>query len=411
MSLHLSTVLRKLSRETSGGGFIPNIDGLRFVAIAAVLLYHIDGYVAVKTSAPNGLEVTNSLLHSVFSKGFFGVQLFFVISGFVLGMPFASRYLLNRKPISLKRYFFRRLTRLEPPYIINLLILATLMVFVGHLGAIEALKHLLASLAYMHNQVYGAGSLINGVAWSLEVEVQFYLLAPLLAMLFMIPRTFLRRVTILCCIALSSILQRVWAIDLAHGLSLGNQIHYFLAGFLLVDLYLLDWTSSDSTEASRPSFFWDTASLASWGMIVSVLMSAGRLDGVLPFRNSSEMALPFLVITAYIGAFRGRFLPIFFGSPLVYTIGGMCYTIYLWHYHVISLAGHFTQRLPAARTHWGNVFVQGAFMIPIVLVFSAVAFAVCERPFMKRDWPAAFRRRVFGRSDTAIDAAASTRTP
>jgi peptidoglycan/LPS O-acetylase OafA/YrhL len=88
----------------------------------------------------------------------------------------------------------------------------------------------------------------------------------------------------------------------------------------------------------------------------------------------------------------------------------MCYTIYLWHFPVISFVGRLTQRLPVTGLHGGNVLIQGAFLVPIVLVFSAVAFAFLERPFMKRNWPAEFRRRIFGRSESVVDAAAPTGT-
>ena len=55
--------------------------------------------------------------------GFRGVELFFVISGFILGLPFAAHYLKGAAPVSLRKYYLRRLTRLEPPYIVALLVL------------------------------------------------------------------------------------------------------------------------------------------------------------------------------------------------------------------------------------------------------------------------------------------------
>ena len=59
-----------------------------------------------------------------------GVELFFAISGFILGIPFASHYLRGVPRVNLRRYFIRRLTRLEPPYIINLMVLAGILVIV-----------------------------------------------------------------------------------------------------------------------------------------------------------------------------------------------------------------------------------------------------------------------------------------
>jgi peptidoglycan/LPS O-acetylase OafA/YrhL len=93
--------------------FIPQIDGLRFVAIASVVLFHLCAALergAVPVPVPLNIDVPKH-----------GVELFFAISGFILGVPFASRYLLGTPKVDLKSYFLRRLTRLEPPSFIFLL--------------------------------------------------------------------------------------------------------------------------------------------------------------------------------------------------------------------------------------------------------------------------------------------------
>ena len=98
-------------RVTTQNRFIPQIDGLRFVAISSVVLFHL------YASLNHGGAVQNPAFDpanvGVLSKR--GVELFFVISGFILGVPFASSYLRGAPKINLKQYFLRRLTRLEPP--------------------------------------------------------------------------------------------------------------------------------------------------------------------------------------------------------------------------------------------------------------------------------------------------------
>src|SRR5690349_11306910 len=111
----------KLTRITSGGKFIPEIDGLRFIAIASVVAFHVYQYLLDRAGiAPLG--ILGTALHN----GQRGVPLFFVISGFILGRPFADHYLSGAPAPKLKEYYLRRLTRLEPPYIA-----ALLAVFVG----------------------------------------------------------------------------------------------------------------------------------------------------------------------------------------------------------------------------------------------------------------------------------------
>jgi len=90
----ISRVLSRFQRITSSGKFIAEIDGLRFVAIASVAMFQIHRY----------LENANQFTYTqpdasfkrclvVFASGWRGVEIFFVISGFILALPFATRFL------------------------------------------------------------------------------------------------------------------------------------------------------------------------------------------------------------------------------------------------------------------------------------------------------------------------------
>ena len=188
----IARLRQRLLRITSSGRFIPEIDGLRFFAIGAVLLFHVNGYYRDKCGRTFDPPLEQDPLYLLFNLGNIGVQLFFVLSGFILALPFAEHHLLGAPKVPLKGYYYRRLTRLEPPYIVNLLLLFSARVLLAG-TALGLLPHLLASLFYVHSLTYGTWSRINFVAWSLEIEVQFYLLAPLLAWLFAIPGRRLRR--------------------------------------------------------------------------------------------------------------------------------------------------------------------------------------------------------------------------
>src|SRR5437667_40038 len=110
-------LLVRLSRETSSGRFIPEMDGLRFVAIAMVVLFHLNGYLTAKAVSPQyAFTARSDWITQVALVGFRGVELFFVISGFILGLPFAAHHIAGAPRVSLSKYYLRRLTRLEPPY-------------------------------------------------------------------------------------------------------------------------------------------------------------------------------------------------------------------------------------------------------------------------------------------------------
>src|ERR1700719_822560 len=242
-------------RVTSGGKFVPEIDGLRFVAIAAVIAYHLNGtlvrYYNLRLPSLPAILLLN---------GERGVWLFFVISGFILALPFASHRLRGTPAPDLKHYFLRRLTRLEPPYVINILICGLLLFVVNHVALASLLPHLLASLLYSHTFFYGDLSTINPVTWSLEVEVQFYLTMPLLALVFAVRKDWARRIILIAAMVISAVAQILWAHSFRSQFSIAYFIQFFLAGFLLADLRL-------SYADSYKKWWWDALSVMGWPIV------------------------------------------------------------------------------------------------------------------------------------------------
>jgi len=123
------------------------------------------------------LPVDPGSVHGLFrllGHGGYGVELFFAISGFILAWPFARQHLQSSQKVKIRSYFLRRITRLEPPYILAVLIRATLLLAIGIHQARFILVHLIASLFYVHNIAFGISSRIEAVSWTLEIELQFY---------------------------------------------------------------------------------------------------------------------------------------------------------------------------------------------------------------------------------------------
>ena len=248
-----SWTLAHVSRETSSGRFIPEMDGLRFAAIGMVILFHLSGYLTAKSPVYRASPPSSDWLAQAALVGFHGVELFFVISGFILGLPFAAHYMKGAAPVNLRKYYLRRLTRLEPPYIVALLVLFVLAIALQSRPSASFYPHLGASLFYLHSLIYGTFSPAMGVAWSLEIEVQFYLLVPLLTLLFAIKNRTLRRSSIATLILLALSAQ---ALFLHHSprasLSILAYVQFFLVGFLLADVFLSSWG-----EAPQRNLGWD----------------------------------------------------------------------------------------------------------------------------------------------------------
>jgi peptidoglycan/LPS O-acetylase OafA/YrhL len=348
-------------RITTQKRFIPQIDGLRFVAIGSVVLFHL--YAVLELGAiPRPVSLNTDLAKR-------GVELFFAISGFILGVPFASRYLLKAEKVNLKQYFLRRLTRLEPPYFISLFVCAALQVVWSHRSLSDIAPHLMASFAYLHNMIYGAfPGAVNTVGWSLEVEVQFYLLVPLLTILFAISNPLLRRGLILVLMFFAGLLSNSLYSTLHLHASIAYYLAFFLAGFLVCDLYL-------TRRQWKRSLVWDALALCGWPLVWFL------------GRNTGHVILPFVIVVLYLAAFRGRVCSAVFSNRVITDIGGMCYSIYLFHALILYAVKHFAAPLHLGSNFWVYYALQGALSLPVVLVLCGAFFLLIERPCMDREWP------------------------
>ena len=144
--------------------YMPGLDGLRAIAVIAVIIYHLNP--------------------QVLSGGFLGVDTFFVISGFLITSLLIHEYNETGR-IDLKNFWIRRFKRLIPAVVFLLMVLVSYM-SVFHLERLMAIKSdVIAALVYMSNWWF----IIEDVSyfealeanplkhlWSLAIEEQFYII-------------------------------------------------------------------------------------------------------------------------------------------------------------------------------------------------------------------------------------------
>lgn len=368
----------RMGRVTSSGSFIANIDGLRFFAVISVVFFHIEQKIRQGGVVPD--TSFGEVVQRLFQTGWFGVELFFAISGFVLALPFARHHLSGKSaPPGLGKYYLRRLTRIEPPYVISLLFFFLLRIFFNGQDGRQLFPHLAASLFYVHNAWFNSPSLINAVSWSLEVEVQFYLLAPLLAQVFRLKSPVVRCgafLTLPILVNLPFLGMDVWSVyRIANktGANLFGFLQYFMVGFIVADLYVSRWKENPGRSRA-----WDAAGILSAGLIVMALFQRWSAMG---------MVVSLLVMVCMVSAFRGVWCRQIACAPWLATIGGMCYTIYLYHNILSDLAMTALLRLLPDQSFLICLLLGLLVVVPLLLAISASLFVTCEKPFMYRDWP------------------------
>jgi peptidoglycan/LPS O-acetylase OafA/YrhL len=349
--MRLSTSDR-IAHETLIRPLMPELDSLRGVAILLVLFLHGFAYV-VDPASFTGL--TRQFMAAT-SYGWVGVQLFFVLSGFLItGILLDSQ----ARRDYYRRFYIRRGLRILPAYYALLLILALLTQtsWLGHHSV--GVPFVLLSFIYLSNvtPLFGI-PLQYTVLWSLAVEEHFYLIWP--AIVRRLSRRSLGFVAM--GIFLASPIVRAVSMHFgslvaanfytwcnADGLALGALVSIALRGSvrrsLLWYLSVLGATSSAATLALG----------ARIGVLTWVSTSGFALR--LSILNIGFAAL--LVFTVLVGTSSRKFLV---NIGLFQFFGPISYGLYLVHmlcfYAYDQLAGRFWPSLIAANGHFGRVVLQ-----------------------------------------------------
>jgi len=170
-------------------GQLPVIDSLRAFAAISVCLFH---FVCTITGF-----IDNSLIRNVFSFGKYGVQTFFVISGFVL--PW-SMYNSGFSIKNFGTFMLKRIIRLEPPYVVSVVI-AVILIYIRNVfyvgdttrGFELNLKQLLSHFGYLV-PFFKDVDWLNIVYWTLAVEFQYYLFIALFFFMLVNSNLWLKRI-------------------------------------------------------------------------------------------------------------------------------------------------------------------------------------------------------------------------
>ncbi|MDD6996501.1 MAG: acyltransferase family protein, partial [Collinsella sp.] len=389
--------------------YIPALDGLRTLAVVAVVLYHLN-----LTWAQGGL---------------LGVTIFFVLSGYLI-----TRLLLNEIAktgrIDLKSFWIRRIRRLFPAVVTVVVVTCALCTVFNHVMLTKMRPDILPSLLFFNNwwQIMQDVSYFNALGdpsplthfWSLAIEEQFYLIWPplLLAMVSVhMSKPNTRRV-VLGLAAVSAVAMMVLynpATDPSRvyygtdtrvfSLLLGAWMAFIpdrdLAPARLVRHLGLDRlagagkhgkSKSDTAEAAttKPSElarFWSSpASIDLMGVVGLVGLAAmvALTNGYTAFQYRGGTLLCSILTLMVIAACvqpQGMVARALAAEPLVW-IGKRSYSIYLWHYPLLLLMN------PVANindTPWWYYILQ---------VLLVVAAAECSYRFIETP----FRKGAFGRT-------------
>jgi peptidoglycan/LPS O-acetylase OafA/YrhL len=338
----------------------PFLDGLRAIAVYLVVLFHAGS--------------------DRFAGGYVGVDVFFVLSGFLV-TQLLVRDVVGRGGIDFARFYSRRFRRLLPAALVVLVVTAVVFrALASPVEVADAAGGLKAALLYVTNwffidqstQYFGGDVSANPVLhfWSLAVEEQFYLLWPLLlGGLVMVARRFGRSQwrIVRVVVAVGGVASLVWALSLRE--SDPNRAYYgtdarayqLLAGALLALSPVLIGRLGRFARGVR------LAGAAALAGVVVVGSSWLALDAI--ERGAVVAALTVMVIAA-LEASGGPLARLLSVEPVVY-LGKVSYGTYLWHWPVIIVID---------RAFDLSVMATVAMTVLVATALASLSFQLLERP-------------------------------
>ncbi|HEX3962077.1 MAG TPA: acyltransferase family protein [Trebonia sp.] len=332
-------------KSEDGRGFRRDIQGLRAVAVGLVVVYHV---------YPN-----------VLPGGFVGVDVFFVISGYLITGHLWRGYAATGK-VGLVDFWGRRARRLIPAAALVLAVTWLMSRLIGHATQLPGLsRQILASALYFQNWQLASDAvnyLTSSAAatpvqhfWSLSVEEQFYLVWPLLFLL----AALITRRREKACRHRKTRPVAVWVLTTALVLaSFAYSVYYTrtdpAAAYFVTTTRMWE-LGLGGLLAIAPAGL--TRMLArqgwlAWLGLAVVVTSALALNGKSAFPGWIAL-LPVAGAAAMLaaGSSAGRYGPAWLtsASPMVF-LGGISYSLYLWHWPVINLYTTWSGRVPGLVT-------------------------------------------------------------
>lgn len=375
-------------------GRLNGLDGLRGLAVTAVVMFHVGAPFA--------------------GGGFLGVDIFFVLSGFLITSLLLAE-IESSGTVDVRRFYLRRARRLLPALVV---LISVLVIVVGLFitdAAHSLRRDVIPTLGFGLNWWYIAQSHSHFAdiarppllqhAWSLAIEEQFYLAWPLalLALAHFNVKVPLRRAVLALSLPLAAA-STLRMVVIAEGSQdptrayFGTDTH---AMGLLVGCALAAWWSpTRQTSAMRAG-----CALHMGGIVAAATIFAAIAlwddSSAAPYRGGFlVVSLLTAVVIAAVTQTQGR-LTRLFEHPALRWLGDRSYGIYLWHWPIVTLLR------PGVDVPWPTAVVQIAQLL-LILVVAHASYRFIEMPVRRGELGAVIERvRAWARTPSQRQAVAS----
>ena len=342
----------------------PEIDGLRAIAVVAVIIYHAK---------------INFLGYQIFKGGYLGVDIFFVISGYLI-TSIIFREIQQKKSFSFRNFYLRRARRILPGLFFLILCCIPISWFVlMPTGFVDFAKSIIYSLGFSSNFYFYFTGLeygeVSGLlkpllhTWSLAVEEQYYIIFPILLVLgvFFIKKKI--NITILLFLILSLIFAEYFSFR-------NSNLNFYIlpsrAWELLVGSTIVILESKKNFKTSN----FTNNIICLLGLII-IFYSFLNFYETIPSPGIKTI-LPISGTVLILIFFKKELLIAkLLANKVILGLGLISYSLYLWHYPIFA----FARNLRIAQG-----LVEYSFVGMLILLISIFSYFFIEKPFRNKQF-------------------------
>lgn len=368
--------------------YISGLDGLRFFAALSVFGVHYNQIMRLD------YDIGPFDLYRFLANGNHGVAFFFVLSGFLLSLPFFNTILFGEPLPRYKFYLMKRAARIIPAYYVALLFF---FVFNGYWSVEGAFHDILLHFTFLFNCVEFSIFSMNPPFWSLAVEAQFYLLLPAFFILFR-QKSALKSVlgVSITCI-LSYMIQVYFTKSLTktipwpfipelswlrpYGAVLNHSIVAnlpvfsvgIMGGYVFVRLKKICVAPKKSVVSLCELLFWLVFSA-----VVITLGTGHEATFQVPYGQYGFPFIPVLMIFVILLLPYTYFAKNCLEWYPIRKLGIISYGIYIYHYPVLNSVDMFMSKIGVDVTIHPVLFAIGGFLLTILA--ASVSYKIIETP-------------------------------
>jgi peptidoglycan/LPS O-acetylase OafA/YrhL len=363
--------------------FFPNLDGLRFIAFALVFLQH--AFYSSFKQFENGNIVQKSLLSSFFLGGGTGVQIFFVLSGFLI------TYLILQEieslgALNVKNFYIRRTLRIWPLYyavvIFSFLIYPYLKSLIGINSDLCSRPFyyftFLANFDVIHiaKTCPGKDAMTQGIIWSVAIEEQFYLVWPLFFKF--LPKKFYS--FLFLTVITGSVIFRLYyngqpeayfhTFAVMGDLAIGG----LLAHLATYNIKFKEWIINLKQKSILISYLFILTFFIFNGVIFDFKY------GAIVSRIFFDCVFAFVIVTQCFSAN----LPVSLGrSEAISNLGKVSYGLYMLHPVAMLVLDIAYRKLHLNNSVCVYGFLQGVLTLVLTIIIAKLSYKFLEKPFLK----------------------------